>query len=167
MDESHLCQALRELEFFSGLPDVALHSLAGIASIHRFQAGTVLFSEGSQAQELFVIQSGRIELCMAAPGRGCLPILTLEVGDLVGWSGIAGNSLMTATAVASVETVAIALSAAALRDLCERDHEFGYHILRRVLTAISRRLVATRLQLLDLFSDTSPNIHDRLLEPTL
>lgn len=151
--ESPLCQALSDLRFFAGLPDEAIRSLAAISQVKSFPAGATLFAEGSKADELFVVQDGRVELSMTVPARGRMPILTLEAGDLIGWSGVAGNTAMTASATASSATSTIAIAASQLLELCERDHEFGYQIMRRVLTSVSRRLVATRLQVLDMFSD--------------
>ncbi len=45
--------------------------------------------------------------------------------------------------------------------LCQRDHEVGYHVMRQTVCAMQRRLVATRLQLLDLFAETTPIAADR------
>ncbi len=39
--------------------------------------------------------------------------------------------------------------------LCQSNHDVGYPVMRELSKAISRRLVATRLQLLDLFANES------------
>jgi CRP-like cAMP-binding protein len=65
---------------------------------------------------------------------------------------------MTCTAVTLDNVEAVVVTGAKLLELCEQDHEFGYHLMRRMATALSRRLLATRLQLLDLFADTPPAI---------
>jgi CRP/FNR family transcriptional regulator, cyclic AMP receptor protein len=38
-----------------------------------------------------------------------------------------------------------------LRDLCAADQEVGYHFMRETARSLGKRLLATRLQLLDLF----------------
>lgn len=63
---------------------------------------------------------------------------------------------MTSTAVALQPVKTIAFDGDALRQLCERNHEIGYYVMRQLETALSHRLVATRLQLLDLFADQVP-----------
>ena len=93
---------------------------------------------------------------------GGLPVLTLEAGDLLGWSGLVDSTQVTATAIAVQDTRAIALPADRLKALCQEDHDIGYEIMRRVAVALSRRLVATRLQLLDMFADS--NVASRPLE---
>ena len=90
---------------------------------------------------------------MNVPTRGCLPILTLEAGDLVGWSALLGHAEMTATAVTLEETQVIAMTTTDLKNLCDQDHDIGYQIMRLVAMALSHRLVATRLQVLDLFEN--------------
>ncbi|TXT27172.1 MAG: hypothetical protein FD138_2777 [Planctomycetota bacterium] len=39
-----------------------------------------------------------------------------------------------------------------LQQLCQSDAEVGFHLMWQVASALSQRLVATRLQLLDLFA---------------
>ena len=45
--------------------------------------------------------------------------------------------------------------------LCAANHEFGFHLMQRLASSLSKRLVATRLQLLDLFAETPPTVPDR------
>jgi CRP-like cAMP-binding protein len=63
---------------------------------------------------------------------------------------------MTTSAVALEETEAFAMPGDKLRELCEQDREFGYRFTERLAGALARRLVATRLQLLDLFASETP-----------
>jgi hypothetical protein len=49
---------------------------------------------------------------------------------------------------------AIALDGECLRNKCENDHDFGYEMLSRFSRVIERRLEATRMQLLDLYTTT-------------
>lgn len=153
MDNS---QRLRELlvkqRFLDGLSDEHCQRLASIGRVVGFRAGTEIFKEGGRADELYLLVTGRVELCMNIPARGCTPILTLEEGDLLGWSAALGSGEMTASALATTDVEAIGLPGGPLRLLCEQDHTIGFEFMRRVAAALSRRLVATRLQALDLFA---------------
>ena len=62
---------------------------------------------------------------------------------------------MTATVAAVDDTQTIAINAAKLRALCDEDHDIGYQIMRLIAKALSQRLVASRLQVLDMFGDAS------------
>ena len=158
MPADSLYQLIKSMGFLTGLSEKHLRKLADISQIVDFHKGAEIFAEGSETTHLYLIVCGRVELCMTFASRGCLPILTLETGDLLGWSAAIGNKEMSATAVAVQETQAIAIAADKLRQLCRDDHEIGYEIMRRVALSISRRLVATRLQLLDVFSDSPVKI---------
>jgi CRP-like cAMP-binding protein len=58
---------------------------------------------------------------------------------------------MTATATAAESSRIITLPGEKLRTLCQVDHEFGYSLMRHLASALSKRLLATRLHLLDTF----------------
>lgn len=164
MNTQQIHQTLAELRFSAGLSDGDQWKLAKIAHSTEFPTGATIFTEGQRPRELFLLCRGRVELRMNVPAQGCLPILTLEEGDLLGWSAAVDQSELTATAVALQDTAAIALSVDKLKVLCEEDHDIGYEIMRRVALALSRRLVATRLQLLDLFANSTSHVPDKQVE---
>lgn len=151
MEMQQLQQILMELRFTAGLSEEEQQKLARISRAQDFPKGTTIFTEGSAHKDIYVIRTGRVEICMSIPARGCLPVLTLESGDLVGWSSILKLGEMTATVVALEDIQTIAIDAASLRTLCDQDHDIGYQIMHRIATALSQRLVASRLQVLDLF----------------
>jgi CRP/FNR family transcriptional regulator, cyclic AMP receptor protein len=72
-------------------------------------------------------------------------------GDLLGITPAVGQSLSTGTTRTLAPTQAIELNASQVLTLCEHNPRFGYEFMRQVALAISQRLNATRLQLLDVF----------------
>lgn len=156
MEVEQLSFVLQALAFSSDLPAGVLRQIAAICQLREVRAGEIVFREGSRAAELFLIEQGHIALEMAVPGRGSCRILTLGPGDVLGWSALLGDGTMTATAIAVDAARLLVAPADQLRKLCEGDHELGYHVMRRMAHALARRLVATRLQLLDLFSQEPP-----------
>lgn len=150
--KSHLGQ----MECLAGLPAAALDRLAQLARYEDYPGGHMLFREGGQNATLYLITTGAIALEMCIPGRGCVRLLTLGPGDLVAWSALLSSGTMTTSACVLEPTQVIALDGPTVLAICEADHELGYHIMRRVAQSLANRLVATRLQLLDLFSRDSP-----------
>lgn len=148
---------LATLQFTAGLSKNVRRELAKIAFLRRFSIGEVLCREGESTPELFLIVSGHAALDMFVPGRGQVRLLTLGPGEILAWSAVVGNHGATATGVATEEVRAIVFPAGALRVLCETNHNVGYEVMRELARAISRRLVATRLQSLDLFEEQSPS----------
>ncbi|MCA9128370.1 MAG: hypothetical protein KDB22_14860, partial [Planctomycetales bacterium] len=71
--------------------------------------------------------------------------------DLLAWSSLIGDRVMTATAIAIQDSVLITLQVSELRAAMDADSRLGYEVMQAVAGALSRRLLATRLQLLDLY----------------
>lgn len=158
MDLNEKCRSLTEMHFFSGLSEEVLHQLADLAQPRRYGAGEFLFHEGVCSGELFLLRQGKVQLQMCVPGHGSIPILTLGPGQLVGWSAILGAGDMTTSAVALELTTTLVFPAEKLKKIFEQDFQFGFRFMERLADALARRLVATRLQLLDLFANESPPI---------
>ena len=143
---------LQSAHFANEIPPAVLARLAEMARVVEWNEGALIFREGDQHDHLYILRSGHVALEMNVPSRGQTRILTVRSGELLGWSALLGDSRMTTSAIALEPTLAAAMSGRDLRLLCGTDHEVGYHIMRRVASALSQRLVATRLQLLDLFA---------------
>jgi CRP-like cAMP-binding protein len=156
VDAKALAKILGKLRFSEALAEGLLEQVAAAARLREFAAGSVLFREGARNDELMVIASGRVALDMQVPGRGDVRILSLGPGDMLAWSALVGGGRMTTSAVALEDTQVVAIRAADALALCEADLALGYHLMRQVAQALANRLVATRLQLLDLFADTVP-----------
>ena len=156
MDAHELVQVLGELRFAATLPAAVVKRLASAATLQRIAQGATLFREGNRNDQLFILLRGRLALDMFVPGRGDVRIMTLGPGDVVAWSSLLGHGHMTTSAVALDDVEALAIPAEALRAQCEADPAIGYPLMRQMAHALAERLLATRLQLLDLFSDTSP-----------
>ena len=143
---------LSGLHFAAGLPPQTLAELAGMASIQSFAPQRVVFREGDRCADIFLLRSGRVALDMHVPGRGPVRVLTVGEGELLGWSAVLGDGPMTATATTQEATRLVVIPGATLGALCESNHEIGYRVMQQMARALAQRLVATRLQLLDLFS---------------
>ena len=154
MNPSLLRQRLSELRIATDLPSEAVSRLVEIGEFRELRSGGVLFREGDENPEFYLLLSGHLGLDMHVPGRGDVRVITLGPGDLVAWSAILGGR-MTTSAVALDEIKMIGIDAQRANELCRTDHVFGYHWMRAVALALSRRLLATRLQLLDLFADST------------
>lgn len=156
MDTRTLANVLRKLRFSESLPNHVIERVASLATLRGFPADTLLFREGASNDHLMIISIGRVALDMKVPGRGGVRIMSLGPGDMVAWSALLGGGPMTTSAVAMQDTQLVAIRAADAIALCESDPVFGYHLMRQVAQALANRLVATRLQLLDLFAETAP-----------
>ena len=153
MEADQLKFILEELRFSAAFPSDVIARIAANASLCRFSVGEFVFREGVDNHNLYLIRLGRVALEMSVPGRGPVRILTLGPGEMVGWSALLGQGRMTASAVVVEAAELVGSPAEKLQQECLSTGEFGYQLMRQMADALSRRLVATRLQLLDLFAD--------------
>ncbi len=144
--------ALSASWFGAGLSPETVARLAGIAEMRDVEIDTDLTREGQITESFAIVLSGRVALRMLVPERGMVTILTVEPGDVVGWSAIVPPHRGTANAVAIEPVRLLELPGERLRALLRSDHALAASVYPRVLQAVSRRLSATRLQLLDLFA---------------
>ena len=143
---------IAEQPFFAGLDPAFLQLVTGCASNVRFDAGAYIFKEGDEANEFYLIRSGKVALELFAPQHKPLIVETLGVGEILGWSWLLPPFLWKFHAHAVQDTRAIALDGKCLRTKCEQNHDLGYEVLKRFAQIMERRLEATRLQLLDVYA---------------
>ncbi|MGD0204832.1 MAG: cyclic nucleotide-binding domain-containing protein [Dehalococcoidia bacterium] len=142
---------LAEHPFFKGLEEPYLQLLVGCASNVRFNAGEVVFREGEQANQFYLIRQGKVAVETFAPGRGPIIVQTLKEGEVVGWSWLVAPYRWRFDGRAIELTRAIALDGECLRGKCEEDHNLGYELMKRVSHVMEKLVEATRLQLLDVY----------------
>lgn len=151
-DRTRVAHELASSWFGTGLSAHARDRLLDVSRLAAFAAGATLMREGDEPSFLAIVAEGRVALRMAVPERGSVTILTVERGDVVGWSAIVRPHRATSTAVTTEPTTLLILEADGLRRLLEADLALAATLYPRLLEALGRRLTATRQQLLDLYA---------------
>lgn len=139
--------------FFAGFKPEQLRELVSCARDVRFEEGEYLFREGDEARNLYVIREGRIRIELHDARQGAVAVQTVERDDVLGWSWLIPPYLWHFDARALRTSIAVAMDGNRLRELCEQDHSMGYELLKRMAQLMEERLQATRLQLLDIYSE--------------
>jgi CRP-like cAMP-binding protein len=150
MNDRDWLEAVRGLRFCQDLPEPLLAAIARTARPVLFEAGAVLFREGQDHDTVYLVREGNVGLEIRV-GERTFRLQTVGPGELVGWSPLIGQGPMTATARAVGPVHAVALSAPQLLAHFEREPRLGMAFLRRAAETLTRRLAATRLQLLDIY----------------
>jgi CRP/FNR family cyclic AMP-dependent transcriptional regulator len=153
IEKRTIVNLLRELGFTVELPEQVVDELAEACAVAEFPAGTTIFQEGTKNPFVYVVERGHVGLDMHVPGRGRVRVLSVGPGEMLAWSALLGDGVMTVSAVALEDTQALAASGPKLLQVCSANHEVGYQLMCRMAKALAQRLVATRLQLLDLFAE--------------
>ena len=145
--------------FGAELSPHARERLAEIGEVRRVEPGAVLLREGTETERFGILLSGLLSLRVAVAGRGRATLMTVEPGEVFGWSAIVPPNRATSTVVALEPSDVLVFDAARLRELLREDDALALTLYPRLLQCVSRRLAATRNQLLDLYA------RDREYEP--
>ena len=118
---------LRTVPLFSGVSDEVLAEIADRARARRLQAGEVLFRQGDRADELYVVESGQLEVSMDAfEGR---PVRLLLRGGVVGELALLSGEPRSASVRARRDSNLIELSRASF-DALLTEPDFVRDLLR-------------------------------------
>jgi CRP/FNR family transcriptional regulator, cyclic AMP receptor protein len=141
-----------EHAFFAGLDARYLSLLVGCAANLRYESGQMLFSQGEEANQFYLVRGGKVAVEIHSPARGALTVQTLLPGEVLGWSWLVPPYRWRFDARALEPVRVLALDGKCLRTKCEQDHDLGYELFKRLSQVMTQRLEATRLQLLDVYA---------------
>ena len=142
-------QVLKDCVLFLGLSDNELERVANLSVEKQYEAGTTIFSAGDSAEELFVVQEGRIAVQMTLPETGDLASrrITVDVvtkNEIAGWSAILEPYKYTFTAVCMQHTVVLSISGIKLRSLLRDNPKIGYEVMEGLAKVMAAGLNDTR-----------------------
>jgi CRP/FNR family transcriptional regulator, cyclic AMP receptor protein len=142
---------LRHHPFVAEFEPGAIEKLAALAKEIRFDRDQIMFREGDECSEFYLIVTGLVALEIAAPGH-TFRVQTLFAGDELGWSALLMGSGKHFQARTLDRVDALAFEGEELLAACRDDTRFGFMLMQRLLGVVAERLQATRLQLLDMYS---------------
>jgi CRP-like cAMP-binding protein len=149
-------ETLEKIDFLEGFPPEYLKPLAAVAEVVSVPADEVLFREGEKSPCIYLVISGKVGLEIWVTGNGLTRVQTVGPGRLLGWTPILTQGPMTARAIALEPCRLLAINAMQALEACAQNPRFGMEFMRRTAIALSRRLNATRQQLLDAYEATMP-----------
>ena len=152
---------LADVELFRALSPEAFGEVAAGARTRTLRRGDVLFSEGDESAELFVVEKGRIAIAnRSIDGRESVLAL-MEPGDVFGEMGLFDGVGRSAHARALEPSRVFAVAYAPLRQVFESKPD----LLWGVVGMLARRLRSNNEALSDsVFLDVTGRTAKRLLE---
>ena len=156
LNQADIKQALENIPWFLDLKESQLEQLAKITRFRQVNADEEVFHEGDREDFLYIVIEGQVALNTFVPSWGMLRTFTAEPLDIFGWSSL---TPVARQRVSSAQTVGpcrlIAIEGEALKNLCEKDHDIGFVVMRRLANIVASRLLTTRLALFDVIIQTS------------
>jgi len=104
-----------------------------------FDAGTLVFQQGTPAEFLYFVIDGNVEVSYKPYDGTSITVSHVEKGGLIGWSAVVGSEKYTSSATAIEEVHAYRVRGRDLRKFCSEHPEAGQNILDRLADGVSSR----------------------------
>lgn len=130
-------------ELLKDLTPAEAEEVLALGTRIELASGAELFSLGSTADHLYVVERGRISLTLPMQLQGHEQDVLVEErmpGQTVGWSGLIPPYRFTLKATAPLQTAVISLSRSVLLDHFARHPFVGYAVTRNLAAVIGQRL---------------------------
>ena len=147
-DTKTIRKLIAEHAVFKGLAPQYLDLLAEVAMFKEFEPNELIFREGDPANRFYLILDGEVALENSGE-NGTVRIQLIGADDVLGWSWLFPPYFWHFDARSTKRTQAIFFYGTWLRENCERDHDFGYEMMKRMVPVIIQRMQAARRQIVN------------------
>ena len=147
-------ERLRRYPFFSFMNHVQLHEVSMMTEETELEAGVVLFSEEEDANTLYLLREGSVELhFIVTDERGMekkqdFLVGMVNPGEIFGISALVRPYKYTTSALTGETSQLLELNALELRALCGKDKALTAEWQSHIAEVTLERLNQTRVQLL-------------------
>ena len=147
---------VKEIELFQGLDPKVMDEIADICTEEASARDTVLFEKGDDAETLYILQQGTVNLVIK--NGGTLIYGLSDPGEVFGWSTMVESGVYTASAVCATDLKTIKIERAKLDNIFKKHPEAGLKVLKRLAKVVSQRLSSAYRDLLSARrQDTTPS----------
>jgi CRP/FNR family cyclic AMP-dependent transcriptional regulator len=135
--------SLPDHPLFSGLAKEFRQILAECAMRADFEPGDKVVDAGQPASCIYLVIRGSIDLETPAV-ESPLRVQNLAAGDILGWSWLFPPYFWHFNAIAREPTQTIFFYGSRLRQQCDRNHDFGYELIKGMSQILIAHLHANR-----------------------
>lgn len=148
---------MSDFPLLAGLEPSFLEQLALIAQEMTIASGEWLFHEGENADALYLISQGKIELRFRLDRNRSIyvDLKTLGAGDALGWSALVPPYTYSMGATAAEDVELFRIDSESLRVLVEDHPEQGYALMQGIAQTMATRLTT--------LSEQAPRLSLRLV----
>ncbi len=105
-------QLLKDHRIFVGLADEGLSVISKITKKMEFKLGEIIFKISDSGQSMYIIRSGEVKVCVAAPDGELFTLTILKGGDTFGEMSFIDATTRAATVVAISDVKAFVIDGA-------------------------------------------------------
>jgi len=131
---------ITESDLFYGLDLKVMSKIADICSEEQYADGTVLFKEGENADNLYILEEGIADLLI---DEDTFIYSLTEQSDIFGWSSLVESAQYTATAVCMTDVKVLKIPTKTLQRIFDENPEIGNVVFRRLAGIFNKRMTKT------------------------
>lgn len=154
---SMLLEKFKRHPFLSGLDARHLAVLEEAAMEVNFAPNDFIYCKGEPANRFYLIVEGSVALRESSS----FPFQIVHAGEVLGWSALFPPHFIHFEAQALTGVKAIFFYGTWVLDQCEKDHDFGYEMLKRMGKVLTDRLHARRKACIVVSTSQGTNIHTK------
>lgn len=150
-----ITETIQTVPLFFNLSPRQLKEISRICDLIELDPGDQPIREGASLDFLYILLEGEIRVDIFVPTRGMVETIKLGPLDVIGWSAMTPVVRQrTATCTALTHCRLIRLDAKLLTSLCEKDHDIGFAIYRRIANVTAMSFLTSRIQMMGLIAET-------------
>lgn len=136
--------ALKVSELFAGISDGTLDRLNQIARREERESGSTLYNIGDPIDDLYILESGRVEFLIGRDDRTSAAGFMLRKGEVFGWAALVEHQPRRIAKAACLERSALLrLNGEETLKILESDPVSGYLVMRKLSSLITRHLTSS------------------------
>ena len=145
-------ERLKEVGIFQGISDEELDMVRlSVARVQHFSRDAVVFTENAESAELYILDSGHVNLEIEAIPDTRLQVASLKRNEVFGWEALVPPYRYMSTAKAVTDSALVVLDGSRMRKLCETSPDICARVMERVVRIAAEQLAATRHQMFMLY----------------
>ena len=136
---------LKQSELFKKVPAEELKVLTPLAHPKAFAPGTIIFSQSSSAEKVYILDQGLVALKTSiSNGLEITYEMIKKRGDSFGWASLFEPFQHTTTAICLEKTEVIVFERKQLYRIFPHHSLLGFRVMQNMCILLARRLVRTR-----------------------
>ena len=145
-------EVLRRFALFAGLEPEVFKDIAMFSNEVQIAAGDWIFRENDNANALYLIIDGHVDLMinLDSTGEKMAYLSSVVTGEVLGWSALVDPYAYTLGAQAKTDLSLVRINAEDLRELMQAETDTGYVLMQRLTKALGQRLTDLRVQFVSL-----------------
>ena len=134
---------LNGIKLFNGLNKNELEKIAEFCHLVEFNKGTEILKRGDRAESLYIIKSGKVDLCFQISvllEAQEIVVDTKQEGDSFGWSALIDPYKLTLSANGRDDCELIRMDGKNVLSLCHKENHIGFILMSNLAKIIGDRL---------------------------